>query len=79
MTGEALIISANGSTRHVYLHQMIDSYGGRWATIHRANANSGFSLHGDGSVFQERYHAQTNERLSTKRVQGATWRPLERA
>jgi hypothetical protein len=73
---EALIIRANGRTQHVYLHQAVDNDGGRWATSGKRNSNYGWSLYGDGRVVSERYDAQTNERIGSKVVAGATWRAL---
>jgi hypothetical protein len=73
----ALIILNSGKTVHVYLHQEIDNFGGRWATAGPKNSDTGYSLYrSDGRVVKERYDAKTNERVESKRLIGASWRSL---
>lgn len=66
-------ITHRGRTRYVVLQQRIDREGGYWATTHERNSNTGWSLKGNGTVRRERYHAQTNECVESKLLQGATW------
>ena len=79
MKEQAVIIERSGRTRHVYLQQEIDNAGGRWATTSRINSDQGWSLYGDGLVVRERYNPNTNERIESRHLYGATWRKLEEA
>jgi len=74
---KAVIKYQNGNKRTVYLQQEIGGSGGSfWATNGPANSNSGWSLYRDGLVVREQYDSRSNERLSSQRLVGATWKAV---